>query len=398
MSIERRLIPGWNWNYARTCLTISKVTLAKWLALIVVLLLQIFTVVVLNNTERFYVERGQLLLDAEFLHGEQFWQESGTGNFQLNGGAITLYNDQPSYYSIFQTVPIKSAGHYSVSFDTATKDVKPSAVNKGGADVAVIHRNKLGSKSGHVKGLFAATGTRSFGPHTQTFYLGSEVGSVDLTLRLNSATGRFTLSGLTMSQLQKFPAYKAVETGVIVLWGIIIASFLLVVVRSLSRIQSLVSAATLIVALIGVLLPEVPITTLNRFVETLIPSAILGLGVSSIGHFFVFLALGAIAGANFRKIGIFFSISMLASFASLTEVLQLLVVGRTPSLNDFGVDLGAGFAGLLAGILVYLFFVGGENYGRVQPKRTRLKNKEIMCFSSKIQEDMRTKDISRNTT
>jgi len=55
---------------------------------------------------------------------------------------------------------------------------------------------------------------------------------------------------------------------------------------------------------------------------------------------------------NWRKIGVLFSITALSVFASLTEVLQMLVAGRTPSLHDFFVDVIAAAIGLVAGMAI----------------------------------------------
>jgi VanZ family protein len=78
------------------------------------------------------------------------------------------------------------------------------------------------------------------------------------------------------------------------------------------------------------------------------------------GHFVVFLLIGIVAGLNFKKVGLVFSIASIAVFASLTEAMQLLVSGRTTSLNDFFIDVVAGVLGVGLGLAVVLFFGGDK--------------------------------------
>ena len=65
----------------------------KWLLLLVVVLTQLLTVVLLKNTERFYVEKQQLLSDPEFVHGDTLWRQDGVRYVSHNGAAISLVNE-----------------------------------------------------------------------------------------------------------------------------------------------------------------------------------------------------------------------------------------------------------------------------------------------------------------
>jgi len=354
---------------------IRKVTVIKWMALLALVLVQLATIVLLKNTERFYVEKQQLLQDPEFVNGPAFWRQDGAGDVLHNGKAISIVNDRTGHQSIFQTLPIDRPGHYTISFDAAMNSVKGVASNYGRAEVLVIYRDQQGSTYGAGKKLFAVAGSRPMTPYSYTLYLAGNIESVDFAMRLNNASGRFTVVNPVFSRLQEFPFYKKVKVVLSVLWGLIFVGLAITAWRNFSRSHALILGAALGIAVVGVLLPENIMTSLYGTIGIVVPTSLLsavsqtltglfgytslggsGAEVGKLGHFGVFLVLGFIAGANFRKIGLVFSIAGLAAFASLTEVLQLLVIGRTASINDFFVDFTAGVLGLTAGVFVYLFF------------------------------------------
>ena len=105
-----------------------------------------------------------------------------------------------------------------------------------------------------------------------------------------------------------------------------------------------------------------------------------GAEVGKIGHFAVFLLLGVIGGLNFHKIGALYSLALISAFASLTEVLQLLVVGRTTSVNDFLIDVTGGAIGFCFGMAIYVFF-GGDDAGQPDPQQLN-KNRRSNRFAT----------------
>ena len=156
------------------------------------MLIQLVTVVLLINTERFYIEKQQLLKDPEFIGNQGLWQQKGKGAVVHNGKSISIVNDGFAYHAIFQTVPIERSGHYTVSFDAAMNQVKGVAEGYGRAEVFVIYRNELGSTYGGGKRIFTASGTAPLTSYSQPVYLAENIGSVDLTARLNNACLLYT--------------------------------------------------------------------------------------------------------------------------------------------------------------------------------------------------------------
>jgi VanZ family protein len=357
---------------------IQKATAIKWTALALLLVVQLVTVLLLTNTQRFYVEKEQLLRDPEFVGGEAIWKQKGKGFVQHNGSALAIVNEEIGYHAVYQTVPLERPGHYTVSFEAALSQVKGVAENYGNAEFFAVYRNELGAATGKGKKLFSATGTRSMAPYQQSFYMGSDVGSVDIMARLNNVSGKLTFSSPVLSRLQEFPLYQKVRAALVMLWLLIFAVFAYVVWRVYPRTQALALGGVLSIAVVGVLLPDSIISSAYGALQSVLPvTLIASIGnmltglfgyadlhqnaeVGKMGHFVVFLLIGIVAGLNFKKVGLVFSIASIAVFASLTEAMQLLVSGRTTSLNDFFIDVVAGVLGVGLGLAVVLFFGGDK--------------------------------------
>jgi hypothetical protein len=183
---------------------------------------------------------------------------------------------------------------------------------------------------------------------------------------------------LQVSQLQELPLFKKIKYALMALWTLVFALFVWIAFRVLALPQTILLGGVLVVGLVGVMLPDGLMTSVNSIVSNLLPTNLIakagnalaglfGYGtlgssgeIGKMGHFAVFLVLGAIAGFNFRKIGVVFGVGAIAAFASLTEALQLLVVGRTTSINDFLIDVTGGVIGMCIGIGLYLFFGGSQ--------------------------------------
>ena len=376
---------------------ISKSTLTKWLVLLAVVIIQLLTAILLNSTERFYIEKQQLLSDPEFVQGDAFWLQQGGGYAQYNGKSVSLVNEIKTKHFIAQTVPIEQSGHYTVNFEVATRDVV-GAAPKYGAEVLVAYRDIHGAMTSYGKILFSANGTRPVAPYSRTLHLSDEFSSIDLVARLNNASGKITFSNVSISRLQELPLFKKLKVALVAIWLIVFVAFGFIAYRLFTRSHAIVLAGTLAIGLVGVLLPDALITSLTRIIESLLPTAMIataansvgglfgfssagnGMEIGKVGHFGVFLMLGLLAGFNFRKIGLLFSLALLAVFASLTEVSQLLVVGRTTSFTDFLIDVSGGAIGVGVGVTIYLFF-GTEQSEACSESQHIVKKPGLDCFS-----------------
>ena len=162
--------------------------------------------------------------------------------------------------------------------------------------------------------------------------------------------------------------------AVIIQWGVVFAAMTVLATRVYSHLQILTLCAMLGISLVGFLAPE----SVFPHITSLMPAPLTGLIANLFGqffsgagtylaeitHFVVFMVLGVIMGINAHQSGPVFSLAILSAFASLTEVLQLLVVGRMSSVSDIIVNLCAGTIGLCIGIGIFFMT-------RAKPRRQR---------------------------
>ena len=200
---------------------IKKVVLIKWLVLLLVVFVQLITVVLLKNTDRFYVEKKQLLLDPQFSQINKYWTQDVNGLVEFSGNGISIVSQRSGFDAIFQTISHDTGAHYNVSFDIALQSIDPAVPGKGGAELFLIHREDTDEYSGRGKRLFSGVGEMAMTSFSQTVYVGSEVGSFDFAARVNRATGVFTLSNPVVSLLQELPYYKKIKAALIALWCLI---------------------------------------------------------------------------------------------------------------------------------------------------------------------------------
>ena len=353
------------------CINIS----IKWRVLVLILLAQVITVLLLTSYERFSVQEPQLIFDPDFEIMDQYWHQDGSGIVRKNSKAISIVNANPAHHAVFQTIRIKGPGHYKIGFEVGLQDVKSMEKALGGAEVFLIYRSDFDLRNGHGKKLFSGTGTSALKRYELNVRVGKEVGGLDFLVRLNGASGVFTFSSPVVSELYELPAYKTIKAALVTFWGGGMLGALLVAIFFFSRLQTVLLCSVLCMALVGVLIPEGVMTSLSNWLNDFLPMPLItlvrgylenifrypslssGAEIGKLGHFIIFLFLGIIVGTNASKIGIGFSLAMLAAFALLTEVLQLLVIGRTTSLNDFILDFTAAAVGLSITVAVIIFVI-----------------------------------------
>ncbi len=345
--------------------------LLKWAVLSVAVGLAILTVFSLRSVDRFYVEKEQLLEDAQFLSGKTHWKEKGSSQTSTAGNRIVITNNLGASHSVFQNVVVDTPAFYKIDFDAGVRDVVPAGKEKWArAGVAVIYRDKNGKRTGSstVVGL---VGSKAIQPYSKTLLLWKDLGSVDISFRLYNAGGEFVVANPAMSRLQEFPFYKNMRMGIVVAWCILLLALVYLLFR-FGGIWNLLVVMTLGgVAIVGVMMPESTMTILNQWLAGLIPTSFLtesrrilgfvyegnrfvnpGSEVSKIGHFVVFSLLGFFAGLRWQKIGLLFALTCIAAFAFITEALQTLVYGRTTSFGDLIIDMIGGAIGLVIGVFL----------------------------------------------
>jgi len=353
--------------------------MTKWVVLVFTLLLSVVTMYSLNTVDRFYVEKEQLLEDNQFLFGGTHWEGGDTDAISFQGNRLTITNAPGASHKVFQKVKIDSTAFHRFEFDAAVKNVVPTGDEEWyGGSIAIIYYDHNGARVGS-RMLENLRGSKPVQSYSETFLLRDTLGSVDVAFRLYSSGGEFIFANPVMSRLQEFPFYKSIKTSLVVAWVVLAAIVAFVIFRAASVFQLAVVAALALFAVAGALLPDGVITGLNAKLVTMLPVKILessrsllnwafGEGViypvgviSKIGHFVIFAGLGIVAGCSWRKLGILFAVSSIAVFALVTEVLQMMVEGRTTRMTDLVVDGTGAITGFLIGVIcVWLLSLIGK--------------------------------------
>ncbi len=348
-----------------------RVKVVKWALLSLSVLLAMLTISSLRYVDRFYVEQAQLLEDPVFLSGKIQWKQKGRGEVATSGNRLTITNNIGSNHIVFQNVVVDTPSFYQFEFDAGVKNVEPTSDEDWArASVAIIFRDTNGERTGSTM-LADLVGSQAIKSFSEKLLLRESLGSIDLAFRLYNSKGQFTVANPIVSRLQEFPFYQKIRSTLVFSWFFVLAILIFLLVR-LASIRNLFALAFLVtVALAGVVMPEGIMTAVNQKIAGLLPQSLLtesrrllgllydgnkfinpGAEVSKIGHFLIFTLLGIFAGFNWQKIGIFFAIISIASFAFVTEALQMLVNGRTTSVGDLITDVVGGFFGLVIGIIL----------------------------------------------
>lgn len=356
-------------------LNFRKSSAAKWYTLLTVLFFTLSTQFLLIYVDRFYVQNRQILEDSQFLLGQLHWKEHGSGTTSYKGDQITITNSKETSHGIFQNVVVNTPTYLKLTFEAASTDLDYSREEYWiGANGSIMSRDSTEkvTKVNYVAIIKQASTKKSY---SHIGYFEDGIASVDVSFRLAGSIGSFHIKNPVLSVLDESPHYRILKYLITGFWifagaGLLIAAFRLVPIRQLA-----LAVLLLAVSLFGTLIPEGLIITANQKLALMIPKNILsdlqntlghafGLkslttssaGVSKLGHFLVFMLIGFLTGWNYRKIGVIFGIACISVFALLTEVLQMLVNGRSTSLNDFYIDVSGGFLGLIIGIICLLAY------------------------------------------
>lgn len=351
-------------------LTFRRTALIKWSVIALFLLLSLATVLSLNYLDRFYVEKEQLLQDSNFLSGSMYWKHQDASGVSYMANRLIVEGGK-----VFQNIPIEAPGFYRFEYDVGVKDVVPHGVEEwASGNVAIIFRNEFGERTGSNM-VTALVGSRRMISFSEILSLKKEYASVDFAFRVFNATGQLIVANPVMSKLQEYPLYKGTRIAIVVAW---LAAFVVLAIFAM-RIASwgqVIGAILIgIVTIVGVLLPLDLILGLNQKLAAVLPQTLLstvraalekvyygpevlypGAEVSKLGHLVVFMCLGMFVGWHYKRFGIYFSVAIVVAFASATEALQVLVNGRSPSVNDLLLDSTGGLLGLVICIIPLWFY------------------------------------------
>lgn len=332
------------------------------------LLLAGATFIFLSSNERFYVIEG-LLEDPTFVDGQRYWKSKGQSDVNFSSAEIHIENVASSSHEVTQTFEIDTPAYFRFSIEAAAERIEPDEKNWAGGSATIVSYDGTGKRLGY-KSLFVLRGSSAFRNYSKDIFLDESVASIGVSIRLLRASGKFSARNPSLALLSESSIYGNITTLICIFWSLIVLSLLAVLLRSLQTLQLLLLVGLAFFAIIGVLLPSQAITVATTFLSELVPqigmdysrraltlltmspevfspSAVIG----KLGHFFVFMLVGFWVGWLHRVIGVVYGLVCISIFAVCTEVLQMLVIDRTPSIYDFAIDMLGCMTGLFIGLL-----------------------------------------------
>lgn len=353
---------------------IKKNVVIKWLVLILLLILSLATLFALQNVDRFYDEKAQLLSDPEFLEGDRHWGVAQPSGIVYSGKRLSITNGPGASNRVFQNILVETPAYVRFSFDGGAKNIVPGEQDWARASGTIIYRNKAGERVGS-KMIATFDGTSAMKSFSHTELLREHLGSVDISFRLLESVGTFNVGNPVFSVLQEYPFYKNLKKIIIGFWVVAIAFLAFLALRVLSWLQVSVLMLLGVGVLAGTLMPEFMMSAINFKLASALPESILsntrriltgvygieklagpGAEVSKLGHFIAFALIGVVVGFVSNRIGVIFGAACIVVFALLSEALQFLVGGRTPSMSDLAIDSSGGLLGLIIGLICLLLF------------------------------------------
>lgn len=349
---------------------IKKAVVFKWLILLVIVVFSAITLFTLKNTDQFYVQTEQLLVDPFFIQGQKTWERTGSEELvDFRGKQLNLVNQLSTSQTVSQNVAVKTPVSVRLTFEGSSRDVVASEKSWAGASSSVVFRNKAGERIGS-KTTTSMVGTNAMNVYADRLVLRDTIGSIDISFRLLASSGTFSVKNPVLSLLVEFPAYKKLKALIGGIWLVVFAGLAFIGLRVLN-VQQIVSLLVVgAITLGGALMPESLMSVINEKLAASIPDFVLsatknvlsnvfginklsgsGAEVSKLGHFFAFTLIGLIVGWYWRRVGLLFGIACVLVFALLSEILQLLVEGRTPSSADLLIDISGALLGISIGVL-----------------------------------------------
>lgn len=348
---------------------IKKNAVFKWSILILLVLLSLATLFALKYVDRFYDEKEQLLSDPNFLEGENHWAQAQPLGIVYSGKQLTITTTPGASNRVYQNVSVETPAYIRFSFDGSAKDIVAGKKDWARASGTIIYRNKKGDRIGS-RMIATLDGSSLMKTYSHTELLREHIGSVDISFRLLDSHGTFNVRNPVFSVLQEYPFYLNLKTTIVVFWVLAFALLAFLALRVLSWLQVSVLVLLVVGILVGALMPEFLMSSINLKLANALPDSLLsavrriltgvygieklagpGAEVSKLGHFLAFSFIGWMVGFVSDRVGLVYGAACIGVFALLSEALQFLVGGRTPSVSDLSIDISGGLLGLIIGLL-----------------------------------------------
>ncbi len=332
--------------------------------ILMVLILSAGTVLLFNTVDRYKFSGNELLVNNNFHQKLRGWQDVGAGAAVVSDGQsiVRLTSDDDH-----KTVAIKQwitgfKKDQPVRFSGAikTKGEKWTGKEWRVARLILVGFNSGGKpmyKVPHV--LVARHRTEDWGYFSRVFTPGDNVAELQVEIQLRKVKGSMWVKDLSLRPVSENPVYRMYWIGDVVLWAVVM--FWALVPYRYTVISSAWNVLIIIMfggVLFGALMPAGLKNNAGSMVQAIFPWISDTGSLFRVGHFLSFTLLSLVVfwkAISWRDA--FERFGLLILFAMVTEVLQLLVVGRNARVEDFLTDV-AGVSVALAISVMWLTRTG----------------------------------------
>jgi len=336
-----------------------------FLKLIVIVLLCAMTLGFFSTYERYEFSGEDILDSSGFRQGLKNWDKKYPGGgVTANDQGVLQMHSRDGQEIMYVRQYIKNIQGYRLLQFTGkmrTEEVEQGKKPWQVAHLLVIGIDAVGKKLWRAPYLLAKQhGTNDWKRYEQVFKLDEDVEEFLVSIQLPMVKGTVWAKELSLRPVSEKPAYKVFWIIAIALWIIVISWVLTDYFRSNGfSLKQAPTAFLLGGVVVGILMPHHIIMRISDFLLSLSPLASDAVILADragftdmypIWHFLAFASLALVVYwrvTSLRRLAQNFGLLVL--FASVTEVLQLLVDSRKSELMDFAVDV----AGIVAALVVW---------------------------------------------
>lgn len=323
-------------------------------AILTVLILSLVTPLIFTAVDRYQISGDELLVNNTFHQNLEGWQIIG-GGVTVGDGSQPIVRVTSNYgngtVALRQTLKnIKRGQPVKLEADMKIREVGSGEKVWEAARIIFVGMDDNGRSIYSLPHILAMTnGTDDWLRYSKVFLPTAEAASYYVEIQLVNVKGTIWVKGLSLKPVKETSAYR-------LLWSLTVLAWTMVTVWLLTPYRHLIFASNrnillvimVAIAVFGALVPVYLKYEVVLLLGSLHPWLDSEVTLFRVGHFLVFCLLSTVVfwRASAGRSGMF-RIGLLILFAMVTEILQLLVEGRTPRVTDFLVDISGIGVGLL---------------------------------------------------
>jgi hypothetical protein len=344
----------------------------------VLLLFSFGTILFFNLYEKYVFVGPELIINNHFHNNLVKWEYSDQFVFVVNPdeGIVRLESNNPvNIIGLSQTIShIERYSLLRLSINIKTDSVPPGRGPWNTARVVLASHDQKGAPMWHLPHVLAALrDTRDWEHHEAVFAVAPEATGVSVFVQLAQTTGTMWVKDISLQPVMEKASFHKFHGAAVILWTAVALWIVVPMIRSAygSPRHGAILALGLAI-LLAVLMPEnlkehLGSSLFPSFVEPIVTPPVASvfrftpllpdLDIYKAGHFFMFAMLAV--AALYRRphpVSRAQMLGYLLLFALVTEILQLLVSGRSAQLGDVLVDGAGMITGLMLLRLMQFFF------------------------------------------